>query len=211
MHSPSASSLFFALDIWTLRYEPLVSGSSCSLFGLYFPGAMLGPTMDTYLRLLWCSSWVGRRHVRCCATTGLWSDSGENCGFRSCIPLLSGRCPWFAGRADSRCKCGGDSRIPQLQLVVRVPGQGCWTCLRCAMPGAWSSVLKLRILRTCSSSTRCGTSPAIFAATCLSVGVLRRDSGTWLRCVIRVRIFLGHLCQSQVPGGAGVAREFTPR
>ena len=32
----SASSLFFALGIWTLRYEPLVSGSSCSLFGCTF-------------------------------------------------------------------------------------------------------------------------------------------------------------------------------
>ena len=35
-------------------------------------------------------------------TTGLWSDSGENCGFRSCIPLTSGRCPRCASRADSQ-------------------------------------------------------------------------------------------------------------
>ena len=34
----------FALGIWTTRYEPLVSGSSCSLFGV---GAMLGSTQDT--------------------------------------------------------------------------------------------------------------------------------------------------------------------
>ena len=34
----------FALGIWTIRYEPLVSGSSCSLFGV---GAMLGSTQDT--------------------------------------------------------------------------------------------------------------------------------------------------------------------
>ena len=31
---PSAVFLVFALGIWTLRYEPLVSGSSCSLFGV---------------------------------------------------------------------------------------------------------------------------------------------------------------------------------
>ena len=34
----------FALGIWTIRYEPLVSGSSCSLSGV---GAMLGSTQDT--------------------------------------------------------------------------------------------------------------------------------------------------------------------
>ena len=33
-----------ALGIWTIRYEPLVSGSSCSLFGV---GVMLGSTQDT--------------------------------------------------------------------------------------------------------------------------------------------------------------------
>ena len=95
--------LVFALGIWTLRYEPLVSGSSCSLFGYTFLTQCLVRLWIHVLRLQipWCSSWVGRRHVRWCATTGLWSDSGENCGFRSCIPLISGRCPWFAGRADS--------------------------------------------------------------------------------------------------------------
>ena len=41
-------SLFFALEIWTIRHEPLVSGSSCSLFGV---GAMFGSTQDTVLRL----------------------------------------------------------------------------------------------------------------------------------------------------------------
>ena len=40
---PSAF-LVFALGIWTIRYEPLVSGSSCSQFGV---GAMLGSTQDT--------------------------------------------------------------------------------------------------------------------------------------------------------------------
>ena len=40
---PSAF-LVFAHGIWTIRYEPLVSGSSCSLFGV---GAMLGSTQDT--------------------------------------------------------------------------------------------------------------------------------------------------------------------
>ena len=33
-----------ALGNWTLRYEPLVSGTSSSLFGV---GAMLGLTVDT--------------------------------------------------------------------------------------------------------------------------------------------------------------------
>ena len=40
----SAVFLVFALGIWTIRYEPLVSGSSCSLFGV---GAMLGSIKDT--------------------------------------------------------------------------------------------------------------------------------------------------------------------
>ena len=71
----SAVFLVFAPGIWTLRYEYLVSGSSCSLFDV---GAMLGSTKDT------CSASpvlglvvdmpVGVQ------TTGLWSDSGENCG-----------------------------------------------------------------------------------------------------------------------------------
>ena len=39
-----------ALGNWTLRYEPLVSGTSCSLFGV---GAMLGSTVDT------CSAYSG--------------------------------------------------------------------------------------------------------------------------------------------------------
>ena len=38
------SSLIFALGILTICYEPLVSGSSCSLFGV---GAMRGSTRDT--------------------------------------------------------------------------------------------------------------------------------------------------------------------
>ena len=33
--NPSAIFLVFALGIWTLRYDPLVSGSSCSLFGFW--------------------------------------------------------------------------------------------------------------------------------------------------------------------------------
>ena len=40
----SAVFLVFAPGMWTLRYEPLVSGSSCSLFDV---GAMLGSTKDT--------------------------------------------------------------------------------------------------------------------------------------------------------------------
>ena len=67
------------------------------------------------------------------------------------------------------CKCGGDSRIPQLQLVRTCSWTRSLTCLRCATAGAWSSVQKLRILRTCSSSTRCGR-PCDFAVTCLAVG-----------------------------------------
>ena len=117
---------------------------------------MLGPTMDTYLRLLWCSSWVGRRHVRCCAMTGLWSDSGENCGLRSCIPLISGRCPGWQVVQILWCQCGGDSRLPQMQLIRTRFWTRSLTCLRCVTAGAWSSVQKLRILRSCSSSTRCG-------------------------------------------------------
>ena len=39
-----------AFGNWTLRYEPLVSGTSCSLFGI---GAMLGSTVDT------CSAYSG--------------------------------------------------------------------------------------------------------------------------------------------------------
>ena len=50
-------SLFLALGIWTIRYEPLVSGSSSSLFGV---GAMLGSTQDTCLRLYdFLCDWVG--------------------------------------------------------------------------------------------------------------------------------------------------------
>ena len=41
---PSAAFLVFALGIWTLRHELLVSGSSCSLFGVC---AMLGSTKGT--------------------------------------------------------------------------------------------------------------------------------------------------------------------
>ena len=34
-------------------------------------------------------------------TTGLWSDSGENCGSAVAFLLQGGHCPWCAGRADS--------------------------------------------------------------------------------------------------------------
>ena len=100
--------------------------------------------------------------------------------------------------------------IPRLFLdkVVDIPLL-CYD--RCLVSGC----RKLRILGSCSSSTRCGR-PCDYAATCLAVGgatdtvhrliswttSLHRDRlqlGTWLRCVIRDRIFLGHLCQSQVP------------
>ena len=52
----------FALGIWTLRYEPLVSGSSCSLFGCTFLAQCLVRLWIHVLRLQipWCSSWVGR-------------------------------------------------------------------------------------------------------------------------------------------------------
>ena len=75
-----------------------------------------------------------------------------------------------------RCKCGGDSRLPQLQLL-RIPSRfrACsWTmsltCLCCATDRCLvSGCRKLRILRSCSSSTRCGR-PCDYAATCLAVG-----------------------------------------
>ena len=159
----------FALGIWTLRYEPLVSGSSCSLFGCTFLAQCLVRLWIHVLRLQipWCSSWVGRRHVRWCATTGLRSDSGEN-WFRSCSSLLVDIlipmvqtiqqiieihrcCPYLVVDVPGvrvaqilRCKCGGDSRLPQLQLL-RIPSRfrACsWTrlltCLCCSTTGAWS-------------------------------------------------------------------------
>ena len=67
------------------------------------------------------------------------------------------------------CKCGGDSRLPQMQLIRTCSWTRSLTCLRCVTAGAWSSVQKLRILRSCSSSTRCGR-PCDFAVTCLAVG-----------------------------------------
>ena len=100
-------------------------------------------------------------------TTGLWSDSGEN-WFRSCssslvdilIPMVQTiqqiieihRCcsylvvdvPGVRVSQILRCKRGGDSRLPQLQLL-RIPSRfrACsWTrsltCLCCATTGAWS-------------------------------------------------------------------------
>ena len=144
----------FALEIWTLRYEPLVSGSSCSLFGCTFLAQCL-VRLRIHICVFWCSSLVGRRHVRCCATTGLWSDSGENCGLRSCIPRC-GRCPGWQVVQILWCKCEGDSRLPQMQLIRTRFWTRSLTCLRCVTAGAWSSVQKLRILRSCSSSTRCG-------------------------------------------------------
>ena len=112
--------------------------------------------------------WVGRRHVRCWATTGLWSDRGENCGLRSCIPRC-GRCPGWQVVQILWCKCGGDSRLPQMQLLRTYFWTRSLTCLRCVTAGAWSSVQKLRILRSCSSSTRLGR-PCDFSVTCLAVG-----------------------------------------
>ena len=93
---------------------------------------------------------------------------------------------------------------------------------RCLVSGC----RKLRILRSCSSSTRCGR-PCDYAATCLAVGgakdsvhrliswttSLHRDRlqlGTWLRCVIRDRIFWG-TCVSHRCRWCRSRREFTPR
>ena len=42
--------VLYALGNWTLRYEPSVSGTSSSLFGV---GAMIGSTVDT------CSAYPG--------------------------------------------------------------------------------------------------------------------------------------------------------
>ena len=49
MHSRLQLSLF-APGFWTICYEPLVSGSFCSLFGVW---RNAGSTMDTCSRLQW--------------------------------------------------------------------------------------------------------------------------------------------------------------
>ena len=144
----------FALEIWTLRYEPLVSGSSCSLFGCTFLaqclvrlwihicvffGAVLGLVVDMSVAVQ--RQGFGQTVEKTVAPqlhSSLWSLSR------------------LAGRADFRCKCGGDSRLPQMQLIRTCFWTRSLTCLRCVTAGASRSVQKLRILRSCSSSTRCG-------------------------------------------------------
>ena len=160
--------LVFALGVWTLRYEPLVSGSSCSLFGCTFLAQCL-------VRL-----WI---HI-CVffgAVLGLVVDMSvdvQRQGFGQTVEKTVGSAVAFlvvvAVPVGGSCrfsgaKCGGDSRLPQMQLIRTCFWTRSLTCLRCVTAGAWSSVQKLRILRSCSSSTRCGR-PCDFAVTCLAVG-----------------------------------------
>ena len=138
----------FALGIWTLRYEPLVSGSSCSLFGCTSLAQCLvrldacSASPDSMVQFLgWSST------CPLVATTGLWSDSGEN-WFRSCssslvgilIPMVQtiqqiieippllfvfgGRCPRCAGRADSQVQAWRRQSSPTVAAVensVQIP------------------------------------------------------------------------------------------
>ena len=213
----------FALEIWTLRYEPLVSGSSCSLFGCTFLaqclvrlrihicvffGAVLGLVVDMSVAVqrqgfgpTVRKLWVPQLH-----SSSLWSLSlvCRSCRFSVQV--------WRRQSYPTVAACRTCSRTRLL------------TCLRCATPGAWSSVLKLRILRTCSSSTRCGR-PCDFAVTCLAVGgathsvhrliwwTSQFEQRQWY--VVAMRDpglgFFGAPVSVTGAGGAGVAGSFTPR
>ena len=153
VHSLSASSLFSHLKFGHYVMSPLYLAVLVRCLGVLLAQCLV--RLWIHICVFWCSSLVGRRHVRCCATTGLWSDSGENCGLRSCIPRC-GRCPGWQVVQILWCKCEGDSRLPQMLLIRTRFWTRSLTCLRCVTAGAWSSVQKLRILRSCSSSTRCG-------------------------------------------------------
>ena len=132
---------------------------------------MLGPTMDT------CSASLDSM----VQFLGWSSTCPLVCNDRALVrqwrklwvPQLHssycGRCPWFAGRADSLVQVWRRQSYPTVAACRTCSWTRLLTCLRCATAGAWSSVLKLRILRTCSSSTRCGR-PCDFAVTCLAVG-----------------------------------------
>ena len=120
--------LVFALEIWTLRYEPHVSGSSCSLVGVWrnawsdygyvfcvsrFHGAVLGLVVDMSVGVY----------------DRLWSDRGENCGLRSCIPRS-----WSLSLVCGSCRFSGASVEETVvshrcSLSARVPGQRFLACL----------------------------------------------------------------------------------
>ena len=128
----------FALGIWTLRYEPLVSGSSCSLFGCTFLAQCL-------VRL-----WI---HI-CVffgAVVGLVVDMSvdvQRQGFGQTVEKTVGSAvaflvvvavPGWRVVQILWCKCGGDSRLPQMQLIRTCSWTRSLTCLCCATAGAWSS------------------------------------------------------------------------
>ena len=161
--------LVFALGIWTICYEPLVSGSSCSLFWCTF-------LAQCFVRL-----WIHVLRSDSMVQFLVWSSTCPLvCNNRALVRqwrklwvpqlllLFVVAVPCLQVVQILWCKCGGDSRLPQLQLVRTCSWTRSLTCLRCVTAGAWSSVQKLRILRTCSSSTRCGR-PCDFAVTCLAV------------------------------------------
>ena len=158
----------FALEIWTLRYEPLVSGSSCSLFGCTFLAQCL-------VRL-----WI---HI-CVffgAVLGLVVDMSvavQRQGFGQTVEKTVGSAVAFlvvvavpVGRSCRFSGAGVEETVVshRCSLFAQCFWTRSLTCLRCVTVGAWSSVQKLRILRSCSSSTRCGR-PCDFAVTCLAVG-----------------------------------------
>ena len=161
--------LVFALGIWTICYVPLVSGSSCSLFGVLFwrnalsdygymfcvrfHGAVLGFVFDMS---------VGVQQQG-------FGQTVEKTVGSAVAPLIRGRCPRFAGRADSLVQVWRRQSYPTVAACRTCSWTRSLTCLCCVTAGAWSSVQKLRILRTCSSSTRCRR-PCDFAVTCLAVG-----------------------------------------
>ena len=159
----------FALGIWTLRYEPLVSGSSCSLFGCTFLAQCL-------VRL-----WI---HI-CVffgAVLGLVVDMSvgvQRQGFGQTVEktvgsavafLVSGRCPWLAGRADSLVQVWRRQSSPTdaaylhvfLDKVVDMPLLCNGRCLVFGCRNCGFSVVAVHRLR-------CGR-PCDFAVTCLAVG-----------------------------------------
>ena len=159
--------LVFALGIWTFRYEPLVSGSSCSLFGCTFLAQCLVRLWIHVLRMVQFLGWSSTCPLVC-------NDRALVRQWRKLwVPQLHSSSLWSLSLVCRSCRFSGASVEETVVPTVAACRTCTWTrlltCLRCATPGAWSSVLKLRIFRTCSSSTRCGR-PCDFAVTCLAVG-----------------------------------------
>ena len=222
MHSlSSAVFLVFALGIWTLRYELLVSGSSCSLFGCTFLAQCLVRLWIHVLRLQipWCSflGWSSTCPLVCNdrALVRQW----RQLWFRSCssslvidilismvqtfqqiieIPLslfvFGGRCPRCEGRADSQVQAWRRQSSPTVAAVenfVEIP------CVfldkvvdmpflfydRCLVFGC----RKLRFSAVAVCLAVGGATDAVHRLF-LWTPRLHRDR-TWLRCVIRVRMF----------------------